>query len=239
MPEMMEEIQEFESHTIGIYRTAATVKGGRRFSFSALVVVGDRHGRIGIGYSKANQVPNAIEKSQKEARRKARRYPMQGRTIPHAVTGCFGACKVRLIPASPGTGVIAGAAVRAVLEMIGVQDCLTKSFGSSNPKNLVKATLDGLASLRSKELVEELRGLSLEKTTVEDAIERGAAFMPTSQSGERAVAPVNLVGQEKRSEKDGRRGGARGRRRGQGFGGGESSAGATESSGGSSESGTA
>ena len=184
MPDLMEETQEFESHTIGIYRTAATVKGGRRFSFSALVVVGNHNGQVGIGYAKANQVPNAIEKAQKEARRKARPYPMQGQTIPHMVNGRFGACTVRLIPASPGTGVIAGAAVRAVLEMIGINDCLTKSFGSNNPKNLVKATLDGLSKLRSKEMVGELRGLELEKTAVEEAmreIREGEAGSTTAE----------------------------------------------------------
>lgn len=190
MPEVMEDLQEFESTTVGIYRTAATVKGGRRFSFSALVIVGDRNGRVGIGYGKANQVPSAIEKAQKEARRRIRPYPMQGRTIPHVVTGRFGACLVRLVPASPGTGVIAGAAVRAVLEMMGLQDCLTKSYGSNNPKNLVKAVLDGLQQLRSKQRVETLRGVSLEKTQVEEAVERGAAFLPAVTRTEKAVAPV-------------------------------------------------
>ena len=205
MAQATEQSTEFESNTVGIYRTAATVKGGRRFSFSALVVVGDRNGRVGIGYGKANQVPNAIEKAQKEARRKAKRYPLQGTTIPHTVNGRFGACNVRLVPASPGTGVIAGGAVRAVLEMLGLQDCLTKSYGSNNPKNLTKAVLDGLSQLRSKEMVGDLRDQELEATEVEDAIERGRAFMPAAGTGERIEAPVNRVGEEKR------RGGGRGR----------------------------
>ena len=177
MAEFLDEAGAIESTTVGVYRTAATVKGGRRFSFSALVVVGDRSGSVGMGYGKANQVPPAIEKAQKEARRRMKAYPLQGRTIPHAVTGRFGACQVRLLPASPGTGVIAGAAIRAPLEMLGVQDCLTKSYGSNNGKNLVKAVIDGLEQLRSREGVERLRGHELEKTEVEEAIERGQAFV--------------------------------------------------------------
>jgi small subunit ribosomal protein S5 len=167
-----------------VYRTAATVKGGRRFSFSSLVVVGDRNGRVGYGYGKANQVPPAIEKAQKEAKRRMRLFPLQGRTIPHAVTGTYGACSVRLLPASPGTGVIAGAAVRAPLELVGIQDCLTKSYGSTNGKNLVKAVLDGLGKLRSRQQVEELRGLELGKTDVEISIERGHAFVGSPASAE-------------------------------------------------------
>ena len=177
MAEFLDEAGAIESTTVGVYRAAATVKGGRRFSFSALVVVGDRDGSVGVGYGKANQVPPAIEKAQKEARRRMKLYPLQGRTIPHAVNGRFGACQVRLVPASPGTGVIAGAAVRAPLEMLGVQDCLTKSFGSNNAKNLVKAVINGLDQLRSREGVQRLRKLELEKTEVEEAIEHGQAFM--------------------------------------------------------------
>jgi small subunit ribosomal protein S5 len=177
MAEFLDEAAAIESTTVGVFRTAATVKGGRRFSFSALVVVGNRKGSVGIGYGKANQVPPAIEKAQKEARRRMCEYPMTGRTIPHTVTGTFGACRVRLIPASPGTGVIAGAAVRASLEMFGVQDCMTKSYGSNNSKNLVKAVLDGLGQLRTRESVEELRGFGLERTEVEDSIARGQAFL--------------------------------------------------------------
>jgi small subunit ribosomal protein S5 len=158
-----------ESNTIGVYRTAATVKGGRRFSFSSMVVCGDRDGRVGIGYGKANQVPPAIEKAQKKARRAMRLYPRTGSTIPHEVTGRFGACSVRLVPASPGTGVIASSSVRALLELFGVSDCLTKAFGSTNPKNMVKAVLDGLSQLRDRDQIEALRKISLPRTHHEDA----------------------------------------------------------------------
>jgi small subunit ribosomal protein S5 len=177
MAELLDEAAAIESTTVGVYRTAATVKGGRRFSFSAMVVVGDRNGHVGIGYGKANQVPPAIEKAQKEARRRMKAYPVVGRTIPHVVEGRFGACCVRLVPASPGTGVIAGAAVRAPLEMLGVQDCLTKSFGSNNGKNLVKAVINGLEQLRSRQFVQDLRGLELEPSEVEEAIQRGRALV--------------------------------------------------------------
>ena len=181
MPEVIDEAASLESTTVGVFRTAATVKGGRRFSFSALVVVGDRAGRVGIGYGKANQVPPAIEKAQKGAKRKLKPYPLVGRTIPHEVTGRFGACVVRIVPASPGTGVIAGAAVRAPLELMGVQDCLTKSYGSNNSKNLVKAVINGLDQLHSKAQVQALRGVVLGQTGVEEMIER-------VRSGERAEA---------------------------------------------------
>ena len=175
--EILDESSSLESTTVGVYRTAATVKGGRRFSFAAQVVVGNRKGQLGIGYGKANQVPPAIEKAQKEARRKMRSYPLQGRTIPHAVTGRFGACTVRLLPAAPGAGVIAGAAVRAPLEMLGLQDCLTKSYGSNNPKNLVKAVVNGLEQLRSKQEIAALRGVELGLTEVEEAIARNQAYV--------------------------------------------------------------
>jgi small subunit ribosomal protein S5 len=183
MAEFLDEAAAIESTTVGVYRTAATVKGGRRFSFSALVVVGDRGGRVGVGYGKANQVPPAIEKAQKEARRKMKDYPLVGSTIPHAVDGRFGACRVRLVPASPGTGVIAGAPVRAPLEMVGVQDCLTKSFGSNNAKNLVKAVINGLDQLRSRQMVQHLRNVELEQSAVEEAIERGQALLGQEESG--------------------------------------------------------
>ncbi|MBT7352097.1 MAG: 30S ribosomal protein S5 [Phycisphaerales bacterium] len=181
MAEYLEGSGGIESTTVGVFRTAATVKGGRRFSFSSLVVVGDRNGRVGAGYGKANQVPPAIEKAQKIAKREMRTYPMQGRTIPHEVEGRFGACRVRLVPASPGTGVIAGASVRAVLEMFGLQDCLTKSYGSNNPKNVVKAVINGLSKLRGKDDIERLRGVNVGTTDVEDMITRGTSFMPTAE----------------------------------------------------------
>ncbi len=216
MAEMLDEQTSLESTTVGVYRTSATVKGGRRFSFSSLVVVGDRGGRVGVGYAKSNQVPQAIEKAQKVAKRKMRNFPLVGRTIPHTVLGKFGACTVRMVPASPGTGVIAGAAVRAPLEMLGVQDCLTKAYGSTNPKNLVKAVMNGLEQLRSKQLIASLRGLDLGATSVEDAIERSKAFMTTTSTGEKAVAPVNVVGQETKGGRG--RGGRGGRGDGRGRG---------------------
>ncbi len=191
MAEMLDATSALESTTIGVFRTAATVKGGRRFSFSSLVVVGDRNGRVGYGYGKANQVPPAIEKAQKEAKRKMRNFPMVGKTIPHEVTGRFGACEVRLIPASPGTGIIAGSAVRAPLEMMGLQDCLTKSYGSNNTKNLVKAVIDGLEQLQSKESIQDLRGVQLGTTAIEEAIERGSVFMtPVTPTADRQPDPA-------------------------------------------------
>ncbi len=167
-----------DSKTVGVYRTAATVKGGRRFSFSAMVVVGDQKGTIGIGYGKATEVPSAIEKAEKVAKRSTKKVSLKEDTIPHEVMGRFGASYVKLVPASPGTGVIAGGTVRAVLEMVGVRDCLTKAYGSTNEKNLVKATLDGLLQLRMASDVERLRGVTIGKTLVDEMIERGRMFMP-------------------------------------------------------------
>ncbi len=146
---------------VKVYRCATVVKGGRRFSFSALVVVGDRQGQVGIGYGKANEVPNAVEKATKAARRDMLRVRIEGTTIPHQVIGRFGASKVALIPAGEGTGVIAGSSVRAVLELAGVKDVLTKSYGSTSPKNLVKAAYDGLSQLRTREQVAGLRQVTL------------------------------------------------------------------------------
>jgi len=217
MAEIIDETSSIESTTVGVYRTSSTVAGGRRFSFSAMVVVGDRGGRAGIGYAKSNQVPQAIEKAQKEGRRKMSQFQMQSKTIPHMVVGRFGATTVKLMPAAPGTGVIAGAAVRAVLEMIGVQDCLTKVYGSSNQKNVVKATMAALGTLRSRQQVETLRGVSLPETGVEQAIKRGMAFMPQNKGGEKMAAPKNTVGEEnRRGGRGGPRGGGRGRRFGEG-----------------------
>jgi small subunit ribosomal protein S5 len=207
MAEMLED-NGTDAITVGVYRTSSTVAGGRRFSFAALVVVGNRRGEVGVGYAKSNQVPQAVEKATREARRKTKRYPIQATTVPHTVEGRFGASKVVLVPASPGTGIKAGAAVRAVLELLGVKDCLSKAYGSSNPKNLVKATFDALAMLQTRERVEALRGVTLGTTAVEDAIARGMAFMPKSSGGPRAQAPVNTVGDDRR--RGGQRGGPRG-----------------------------
>ncbi len=151
----------FEETVVKVNRSAKVVKGGRRFSFSALVVIGNKLGTVGVGFGKAKEVPSAVTKAVKNARKDLRKIPINGTTIPHAVTGYFGATRVKLIPAAPGTGVIAGAAARAVLEHAGVQDILTKALGSTNPVNLVKATLDGLAQLKNKEDVERMRGVSL------------------------------------------------------------------------------
>ena len=146
---------------IKIRRCAAVVKGGRRFSFTAMVVVGDGQSKVGWGYGKANEVPPSVEKAVKDGTRNMVPVHLESTTIPHTVKGRFGAAQVVLVPASPGTGVIAGAAVRAVCEACGIRDILTKSFGSTNPINLVKATMDALGQLRSKGEVERLRGVSL------------------------------------------------------------------------------
>jgi len=152
---------ELIDKVVKIRRCAAVVKGGRRFSFSALVVVGDGKGHVGWGYGKANEVPPAVEKAVKDGSRSLVPVAMTGSPIPHEVTGHFGAARVVLVPASPGTGVIAGAAVRAVCEACGIRDILTKSFGSNNAVNLVKATIGALEQLRSQAEVERLRGVSL------------------------------------------------------------------------------
>lgn len=146
---------------VKIYRCATVVKGGRRFSFGALVVVGDRNGRVGIGYGKANEVPSAVEKGAKAARRNMMPVNLSGSTIPHMVLSKYRASKVKMIPAGEGTGVIAGASVRAVMELAGVKDVLTKVYGSTSPKNLVKAAFEGLASLRTKDDVSKLRAVKV------------------------------------------------------------------------------
>lgn len=148
-------------NVVQIRRCACVVKGGRRFSFSALVVTGDRNGRVGYGYGKGTEVPVAVEKATKQANRQQARVHLSGTTIPHQVTGRFGASRVVLLPAGPGTGIIAGATVRAVVESAGIKDILTKSRGSSNPVNLVRATLDALSQLRTREDVARLRGVEV------------------------------------------------------------------------------
>jgi small subunit ribosomal protein S5 len=148
-------------HVVKIRRCSAVVKGGRRFSFTALVVVGNGKGRAGWGYGKATEVPPSVDKAVKAASRDLVDISLEGSSIPHEVHGRFGAAKVVLIPARPGTGVIAGAAVRAVCDAAGIHDILTKSFGSNNPTNLVKATFDALAQLRTRNEVERHRGVSL------------------------------------------------------------------------------
>jgi small subunit ribosomal protein S5 len=153
-----------EERVVKIRRCAAVVKGGRRFSFNALVVVGDQHGRVAWGYGKANEVPPAVEKASKDAQETMRRQPrvqMKGATIPHRVIGKFGSSRVIMVPAGPGTGVKAGPGVRDVLEACGIQNILTKTHGSTNPINLVKATIQGLLMLRTREEVARLRGVTL------------------------------------------------------------------------------
>src|SRR5262245_19474182 len=153
-----------EDRVVKIRRCAAVVKGGRRFSFNALVVVGDRRGRVACGYGKANEVPPAVDKATKDATetlKRQKRFSLKGDTIPHRVVGKYGGSRLILVPAGPGTGVKAGPGVRDVLELCGVTNILTKVHGSSNPINLVKATIQGLLQLRTRDEVARLRGVTL------------------------------------------------------------------------------
>ena len=154
--------QPLEDTVVKIFRSAKVVKGGRRFSFAALVVVGDRNGTIGIGYGKANEVPPAVEKAVKDAKKNLHDVVLLDGTLPHKVVGRCRATSITMVPASPGTGVIAGSSARAVLEYAGVRNVLTKINGSTSAKNVVKAVMDGLLKLRDKEAVESLRGVKVE-----------------------------------------------------------------------------
>ncbi|MEZ5979825.1 MAG: 30S ribosomal protein S5 [Planctomycetota bacterium] len=157
-----QEVDKLTELTVRINRSSAVVKGGRRFSFSALIIAGNREGVVGYGYGKARQVPNAIEKGNKDARKHLMRVALnEAGSIPHEVTGRFCGALVRLVPAGEGTGIIAGQAVRSVCEMAGVRNILTKAYGSTNPINLVKATFEALAQLRTPEQVASLRGVDL------------------------------------------------------------------------------
>lgn len=158
-----EQVSEFKEKLVAVNRVSKTVKGGRNMRFSALMVVGDEDGRVGCGMGKAAEIPEAIRKGVDDAKKKMVRIPLKGTTVPHQATGVYSTSKVVLLPAPEGTGVIAGGAVRAVLETVGIKDIRTKSYGSSNPINMVKATLEGLKQLRSAEEVAKLRGKTVEE----------------------------------------------------------------------------
>jgi small subunit ribosomal protein S5 len=174
---------DLQERVIEINRVAKVVKGGRRFSFTALVAVGDEEGVVGIGYGKAREVPLAIQKAVENARKSLIRVPKYGQTLTHKIIGRYGAGHVVLRPASPGTGVIAGGGVRAVLELGGVRDVLTKSIGTQNPINLVKATMDGLVRLRRPEEVAELRGLTVAQVLGVQKTNGASAAGPVAEEG--------------------------------------------------------
>jgi small subunit ribosomal protein S5 len=191
---------DLQERVIEINRVAKVVKGGRRFSFTALVAVGDEDGVVGIGYGKAREVPLAIQKAVENARKSLIRVPKYGQTLTHKIIGRYGAGHVVLRPASPGTGVIAGGGVRAVLELGGVRDVLTKSIGTQNPINLVKATMDGLIRLRRPEEVAELRGLTVAQvlgvSTNGSATDEGSAAAPAGPVAGEDTSSSQAAGEE-------------------------------------------
>ena len=158
-----EQVSEFKEKLVAINRVSKTVKGGRNMRFSALMVVGDEKGRVGCGMGKAVEIPEAIRKGTEDAKKSMITVPLKGTTIPHEVVGVFGTGKIKMLPAPEGTGVIAGGPVRAVLEAVGIKDIVTKSIGSNNKINMVRATLAGLGQLRSAEQVAKLRGKTVEE----------------------------------------------------------------------------